>query len=321
MQSNALAQNEIDRCKVVCRDYFTRNHLNVAFDQPIAANVEWTPHIYARNSEQYGVDIKTEPTVEPFWLDIYRINVKPNQPALEICLAFPFEIALQLTSDTLRCFAEQQLSIIVIYDDNTLDFFGLRQSQVPSRRANAIIQQLKRKKAQVLSDELRNCRRGRNHFSEYERVCLNIFKTLFIPPLGAPFTQSPTVSRLRRRDHVFPNRAREGFWHVVVRQAYKGAYVLVECKNLTTRVTVNEIEDAAKYLNAKGVGLFAIVLSRESPNPNARRLQISKWINDGKLIVALNDDDMFALIDSYRNQQDPSPIIQNRIDELMLGVE
>jgi hypothetical protein len=321
MQSNLIIQAEIDRCKVACRNYFEHNDLSVAFDQPIAVNVEWTPHVYARNNERYGVDIKTEPALEPFWLDTYRINVKPNQPALEICLAFPFEIALRLPFDTLRSFVEEELSIIVIYDDNTLDFFRYNQSQVPSRIASSIIQQLKRKKAEMLSQELRNCTRGRDYFSEYEKVCLAIFKTLFVPPLGEPVTQSSTVSHLRRRDHVFPNRAREGFWHDVVKQTYKGTYVLIECKNLTTKVNVKAIDDAAKYLNKKGVGLFGLVLSRESANPNARRLQISHWSNEEKLIVVLDDNDMLALVERYRNQQDPSVIIQNRIDELMLGVE
>jgi hypothetical protein len=30
---------------------------------------------------------------------------------------------------------------------------------------------------------------------------------------------------------------------------------------------------------------------------------------------------MLALVDRYRNQRDPSVIIQEKIDELMLGVE
>jgi hypothetical protein len=321
MQAKLLQQNEIDHCKAICKNYFEQKHLNVVLDQPIAANIDWSPMIYAKNGEQYGVDVKTKPALETFWLETYRINVRPNQPTLNICLAFPFDIALRLSPETLKAFIEEKLSIFVVHNDDSVDFFKHNQSHIPSRAANSIIDDLRNKKAKLLSSQLVGCGKGRNYFSEYEKICLDIFKTLFVPPLSLPSSQVYTVSHIRRRDHIFPNHAKEGFWFDVVKQTYKGNYVLLECKNLEGKVTINEIEDAAKYLFEKGTGLFGLILSREAASPNAKKLQIDKWTNEGKLIIVLTDDDLLTLIECYRNQQDPSVHVQNKIDEFMLAVE
>ena len=255
--------------------------------------------VYARNGEQYGVHIKTRPSIEPFWLETFRVNVIPNQPNLKICLAFPFEVALRLNYETLTNLLRENLSIIVVYDDGTMNLFDSAQSQVPARTANTIIQQLRNRKAEMLTTQVVNCQRGRTHFSKYENLCLDIFKTIFVPPLNNPSSQSTTLSTLRRRDHVFPNYTRQGFWFDVIRQTYRGNYIIVECKNLTTRVTQEEISDAAKYLNKNSTGLFALLLFlREDPNPNAKRKQVEEWGENQKMIITLNDNDLLSLIES-----------------------
>ena len=320
MQARILEQSQIEQCKIACRTYFERRHLIVALDQPIAANVEWSPMVYARNGEQYGVHIKAKPLLEPLWLDIFRISVRPNQPNLKICVAFPFEIALRLTHETLTSLSRENLSIIAVYEDGTIDFFDSSRSRVPTRTANSIIQQLRERKAGMLSTQLANCQRGRPYFVQYENLCSDIFKTIFVPPLNLPSSQSTTLSTLRRRDHVFPNYAKQGFWFDVIKQTYMGNYIVVECKNLTTHVTQKEIQDAAKYLNRKNLGLFAIVLSRGDPNPNARRKQVEEWTENQKMIITLNDNDVLSLIELYRNQDDPSSVIQQKIDDFIMMV-
>lgn len=186
MQAKFFKQAEVEHCKAVCRLYFEQKNLTVSIDTPIAENVQWTPHIYATNGEKYGIDVQTRPFLDNYWLDTFKINVMPNQPSIKICLAFPFEVALRLTSSTIESFIKEGLSIIIIYDDNSLDFFNNERIIVPSRQAHEIMRQLKVKKAGMLSSELTNCPIGRKHFSQYEKVCLNIFTALFVPPLDTP---------------------------------------------------------------------------------------------------------------------------------------
>jgi hypothetical protein len=293
----------------------------VSIDTPIAANVDWTPHVYATNGEKYGIDVQTIPFLDSYWLDTFKMNVKLNQPSIKICLAFPFEVALRLNHNTIESFIKENLSIIVVYDDDTLDFFNNDQARVPSRQAHEIMKRLKLKKANLLSTELSDCPKGRKHFSDYEKVCLNIFGTLFVPPLDAPNTQSSTASRLRRRDHIFPNNAGQGFWYIIVKNTYCGTQVLIECKNLFARISPDEIDDIAKYLSRKGIGLFGLIFSRKPPNPNAKLLQISKWKDEDKLILILEDSDLLEMIELYANEQDPSEVIQRKINEFLQSVQ
>lgn len=321
MQAKIQRQAEIDRCKAVCKIYFEGQHLVVSYDEAIATNVEWAPHVYARNAEQYGVDITNKPCIEPFWLDTYRLNVKPNKPDIRICIAFPFEIALRLSCDLLKTYVEQGLSIIVVYDDGTLDFFKHDLARVPSRTANLITRALKTKKAKMLSDELNLCPKGREYFSQYEKICLDIFTTLFVPPLSMPKTQSATVSRLRRRDHLFPNYAQNGFWSDIVKREYKGSYILLECKNLNTLISPAEVDDASKYLTEKGIGLFGVIMGRKRASKNAEKLQASKWNGKSEMIITLKDEDLLKMVELYENQEDPSVVIQEQIDKVKINVE
>jgi hypothetical protein len=321
MQAKIQKQAEIDRCKAVCRIFFEKRNLSVSYDEAVADDVEWAPHVYARNDEQYGVDIATKPFVEPFWLDTYRLSVKPNKPDIRVCLAFPFEIALRLSPDVLKAYVEQGLSIIAIYDDGNLDFFKHDLARVPSRTANSIIQALMRKKAKMLSDELDQCAKGHKYFSQYEKICLDIFTTLFVPPLSVPKTQSSTSTRLRRRDHLFPNYTQNGFWSDVIKHEYKGSYVLLECKNLNTPVSPREVDDIARYLNEKSIGLFGIITGRKPANREAKRAQASRWTSHNQMIITLADRDLLKMIELYENQEDPCAVIREQIDAVKLGVE
>lgn len=321
MQARILEQSQIEHCKNACKTYFEQKNLNVILDEPISANIEWAPMIYARNGEQYGVHVRTKPSLESFRMDIFRTNVRPLQPNLKVCLAFPFDVALRITHGTLTNWIKEKLSVITVYDDGTLSFFDNELHEVPSNTANEIIQHLRDGKAEVLSNELCNCQRGKPYYVQYENLCEDIFKTIFVPPLGHPLSQRTTLSTLKRRDHVFPNYAREGnFWFDVFKQTYFGTYVVVECKNLTSKVTQEEIRDTAKYLNKKSTGLFALLLSREDPNTNAKRMQSEEWLDNQKLILTLNDEDLLSIIELYRQQDDPSQVIQQKIDDFMVMV-
>lgn len=102
---------------------------------------------------------------------------------------------------------------------------------------------------------------------------------------------------------------------------YNGTQILIECKNLFSQISNDEIDDIAKYLIRKGIGLFGLILSRKSANPHAKQLQISKWKDEDKLILVLEDRDLQEMIELYANQQDPSEVIQRKINEFLQSVE
>lgn len=318
MSSRLARQKALDHCKGVCKSHFEGLALNVDFDQPITTDVAWTPHVIAVNAEKYGIDIIVKPKLDPFWLKVYRADVKPVISSVNIVIAFPFNIALQLSLKDLQSYFENELSVIVVYD-NTLDLFAKGSSNSAAFTANALLRSLRDKKANLLSNALNSCPRGRVSFSQFEQVCLDIFRTLFIPPLSAPYIQPSTLLSLRRRDHVFPNHAKQGFWFET-KQDYKATCILLECKNLNSPISVDEIDDALKYLHEKGIGLFGILISRTATDRNAKAQQVSKWKDESKLVVDLQDNDLLEMIELYRNLEDPTEVIQNKIDEFMLRV-
>ena len=52
----------------------------------------------------------------------------------------------------------------------------------------------------------------------------------------------------------------------------------------------------ANYLNPRGAGLFALILARADLNQTARWICREQWVQHGKLIVGLSDEDVVQMV-------------------------
>jgi hypothetical protein len=60
--------------------------------------------------------------------------------------------------------------------------------------------------AMSLRRRLEGCPTGMVGWKEFENVCIDTLRYLFVPPLTEPIIQPRTYSGIDRRDAVFPNR-------------------------------------------------------------------------------------------------------------------
>jgi hypothetical protein len=83
-----------------------------------------------------------------------------------------------------------------------------------------------------LVDRLNSCPPGRDDWSDFEDICVEVLKYLFVPPLQPPILQPRSYSGIDRRDAVFANREDTGSstW-AKIRRELNARIVLFEFKN------------------------------------------------------------------------------------------
>jgi hypothetical protein len=146
---------------------------------------------------------------------------------------------------------------------------------------------------------------------------------LFCPPLEEPEEESSVRDSSRRRDAVFPNHAETGFWREA-RNDYQAHYVVLDSKNYTNSIGRDQVREvASKYLDAKGVGLFAIIISRQEPSPTAKDECFKRWRkrDDGEMILLLTDEHLRNMIKRKETGQAPEKELKDLIDTFRMGYE
>lgn len=160
---------------------------------------------------------------------------------------------------------------------------------------------------------------GARNAKAYEQWCRGALRFLFCPPLTLPIPQGADAARANIRDLIFPNYATDGPWYFM-RQEYAAAYVVVEVKNLSGRAGKTALLQLANYLSQHGPGLFGILITRIGMNDLALRTRERLWMQDGKMIVCLNDDDIFQMLASKLDGNDPIEMIRQKIEHFRLGI-
>jgi len=122
-------------------------------------------------------------------------------------------------------------------------------------------------KASDLADRLSSCPAGANGWKEFEDVCIEILRHLFVPPLSEPKIQPRTFSGTDRQDAVFPNRNFDASntWGQLL-QELDARMVLFEFKNYDkTEIGKEEVNQTRNYLT-KPMGRLAIMVCSKNPN-------------------------------------------------------
>ena len=139
-------------------------------------------------------------------------------------------------------------------------------------------------------------------------------------PLNPPIPQSRDERHVNRRDYVLPNYAADySFWQFM-RTHYEAHLVVAEVKNLSRGPGKNEILQVANYLNPRGTGLFALILARREPDDTARWICREQWVQHGKLIVGLHDEDVRQMVKTRLAGNDPAELVRQKIEDFRLGI-
>lgn len=193
--------------------------------------------------------------------------------------------------------------------------FSLYLLKYPNRRVN----KKKPTKEEELSEALKTVVAGKTEWINYQRLSCDIFTHLFCPPLDTPRFEYADKERRNRRDMVFENSSNHPYWKIL-RNIYKADYVVIDAKNYSTCIDKHAVLEIAHYLKAYGCGLFGIILTRYGSDESAKHAIKEQWISGNKLIIVLNDIDLFDMLKMKSIGKNPEEVIRLKIADFRMSL-
>ena len=154
--------------------------------------------------------------------------------------------------------------------------------------------------ATPLVERLKAVKPGTSQAKDYEALMEEVIPTLFDPDLVEPRRQVANASRKGIIDLTLRIAADTGFWNHV-RMKYGNLAVSFELKN-KKRLNNNDFNQIARRLNPRK-GKFGVLVGRQARAFDEEAMR--EWLNDGKVIIALDDEDISMML--YNKEQGASP--------------
>jgi WD40 repeat protein len=158
---------------------------------------------------------------------------------------------------------------------------------------------------------------GREHWRQYEDICIKILNYAFIPPLLLPKIQFKSEDGLDRLDAIYPISSGDPIWGRIQIQ-FKTRYVVTEFKNYVNPPDQKAVESLSQYLYIPGLRSFGILCSRKKASDSALKARRRAWLDANKLIVMLCDQDMQEILSLKANDQNPAQVIDSQIDDFFM---
>jgi hypothetical protein len=168
--------------------------------------------------------------------------------------------------------------------------------------------------ADALVARLQNCKPGPDSAYEYQTLCIDILKYLFIPPMKDVHAQAARQDGHEVRDAVIHNECTSGFWWAVYNE-FSARHIVVEFKNYTAAVRKSEVAQLRRYLGRKSLGRFGIILSRMPPSDSALTEQRDAYGENDIMILFLSDSDLVGMIRARANGGDPADVLRRHKNE------
>jgi Restriction endonuclease len=174
-------------------------------------------------------------------------------------------------------------------------------------------------KIDAFKNTLNSIKPGKENWSKYQSLIVDILEFLLCPPLEAPQVELADSDKRNRRDIIFENSSGDGFWRVV-RDIYQGHYIVVDAKNYIDPLSKRPVLDISHYLKPYGCGMFSIIVSRKGYGNAGKHAAKEQWIGNGKMIVALSDEDLVKMLDLKRENALPEDIIKKYISSFRISL-
>lgn len=176
-------------------------------------------------------------------------------------------------------------------------------------------------RSRELIEKLSECSPGRENWRKFEVVCKEILTFLFVPTLLEPLEQLETESGLQVRDLILHIPCDvSGFWNLI-QSKYDALAIIVECKNYSNPIEGNNVVISSKYLGERRLGRFGIVISRFPPAESAIKERKRLWLEEGKLILFLEDEDIKTMIKLKDEGNDPEIILDKKQRDFRQSLE
>lgn len=171
-------------------------------------------------------------------------------------------------------------------------------------------------RASELCSEMRKLPCGTGHWKDYERICTEILTYVFSPDLAAPEIQSRSDDGLDIIDAIFPIRSNAAPWSIV-RAEYRTRFAVAEFKNYCDPIGQRQVESIAQYLWDKAHRTFGILVSRKNASQSAAAQRRRQWLESGKMIVLLSDDDLCEMLNMKESGGQPFDIIDSQLEDFL----
>jgi len=172
-------------------------------------------------------------------------------------------------------------------------------------------------------DKLESCPNGHAGWREFEDICIEILKFLFIPLLHTPIIQPRTLSGTNRRDAVFPNRNfdEKNNWGLLLREL-NARMILFEFKNYNTdEFSHEEVLQLDNYLT-EPMGRLAIMVCNKVPSQGAHIQRNTIYSRLGrKVILFVTKDHLKEMLYIKERGEDPSDLIVDLVEQFYLQHE
>jgi hypothetical protein len=175
----------------------------------------------------------------------------------------------------------------------------------------------------LMADELRArlaalpC--GKDHWSAYEKLMLDILKFLFRKDLTLWEKQQRTDDELSRFDLICRITFFDDFWKSLA-QSFNTRFILFEFKNYCQEVTQHAVYLTERYLYKNALRSVAVIISRDGPNDSAVQAAKGALRESGKLMFFLSDADVTNMLDGIKQEMNPNDYLADILDDWLVGL-
>lgn len=172
-----------------------------------------------------------------------------------------------------------------------------------------------KKKQKLLLHRLDSCPGGNSGWRQFEDVCIDILKELFVPPLRPPQIQSRTLHGTNRRDAIFPNRnhGKENNWAVLLVD-HNARMLVFDFKNYTSKELDKEDVTQVKEYLTDTTGKLGIIVSNTKAGRSALIKRNDVFGSDQKVILFFTREELKEMINIKMRGEDPSDLIMDTIE-------
>jgi hypothetical protein len=138
--------------------------------------------------------------------------------------------------------------------------------------------------------------KGRNHAVEYHNLITAVLIKLFMPPLDSYKIEKEVDEGRKRIDIFMRNTDTNGFFNRrITHHKIHAPYIMIECKNYEIELKNEQWDQLAGRLNNRR-GKFGILTYRKADDETQFLIRCRDFLNDGKYIIALNDNDIESML-------------------------
>lgn len=174
-----------------------------------------------------------------------------------------------------------------------------------------------------LLHKLKQIKPGKEHFAEYQNVCVEILKYILADYLTLWKEQEESNNGLYRFDlccKIKHGKLQEFF--DTIRRFFNTKYVVFEFKNYEDPITQSEIYTTEKYLYDTALRRVAIIISRKGADNHALIAAKGCLREHGKLILCWSDNDLIRLMEiKDKGEKTVAEQLSNDLDELLIKLE